>query len=399
MAIGAMAAGFIPLSGAAQAGRSATGYLRTNWSRDPFSYGAYSYLAKGARRRDHVALGTPVGARLFFAGEAAHPEYNSTVHAAYESGQIAAEAIYETEAERVAVIGAGASGLAAASALIAEGYEVTLWEARDRIGGRVWTDSGLGMPLDLGASWIHGTDGNPLAELAATLGVKIAETEDTAIMRGRGGRRIPEVQRPGWLEDVFDVEHDYGADPEDLNVATYDNDADYDGPEVIFPQGYAQLFQAIPEGLEIQLNRVLREVAIEDAGVRLTDQAGQMARFDAVVVTVPLGVLKQGDIRFDPPLPAGKQAAIDRLGMGLLDKLFLRYDEVFWDRDVTWIETPETGLPRGQFNQWVNFYPYIGEPVIMAFNGAQPARDLAGLSDADFVARAEAVLNSVYPDV
>src|SRR4051812_16999121 len=68
---------------------------------------------------------------------------------------------------RVIVIGAGASGLAAAGALRARGFEVTVIEARDRIGGRVWTNGDLGLPVDLGASWINGVNGNPVTKMAA----------------------------------------------------------------------------------------------------------------------------------------------------------------------------------------------------------------------------------------
>ena len=63
--------------------------------------------------------------------------------------------------EDVVVVGAGMAGLAAARRLADEGVEVTVLEARERIGGRMWTDTSLGVPIDLGAAWIHGTDGNP----------------------------------------------------------------------------------------------------------------------------------------------------------------------------------------------------------------------------------------------
>ena len=67
---------------------------------------------------------------------------------------------------KIIVVGAGVAGLAAARELIRRGFSVTVLEARDRIGGRVWTYHGLSAALDAGASWIQGTWGNPITRLA-----------------------------------------------------------------------------------------------------------------------------------------------------------------------------------------------------------------------------------------
>src|SRR5688572_9317130 len=74
--------------------------------------------------------------------------------------------------QRVLVLGAGMSGLAAARELRRAGCQVTVLEGRSRLGGRTWTDHALGLPMDMGASWIEGTRGNPLTTLAAELGVR-----------------------------------------------------------------------------------------------------------------------------------------------------------------------------------------------------------------------------------
>ena len=389
--------GFTPLPATGQSSRRATGYIRTNWSRDPFSLGSYSFIAKGARKRQTRDLARPIADRIFFAGEATHPDYNSTVHAAYESGQYAADAVSETQANRIAVIGAGVSGLAAARQLADAGKAVTVLEGRDRIGGRIWTDNRLGTPMDLGASWIHGTTGNPIARLTRSARIKTKVTGYDYVIRGPGGQRIRDRDAPDWLDEVSEIQQGFGAGSDEINMRAYAKDLDYDGDEVIFPGGYGQILPGLAAGLDVRLGRTATKISLSGDGVSITSAQGGADRYDAVIVTVPLGVLKAGKIAFDPPLPAAKQQAIQQLGMGLLDKVYLKYDEVFWDKDATWILTPQNGLPAGQFNQWLNLYPFTGAPIILAFNGAGPARQLAKLPDAKIVETAQRVLQETYP--
>lgn len=380
--------------------RTLVGYLRTNWSQDPFSFGSYSYNAVAQREDDREVLERPISDRVFFAGEALNPRYQSSVHAAHESGLRAADFVLGTSASRVAIIGAGMSGLTAAQALSHKGVGVTVFEARNRIGGRLWTDRSLGVPVDLGASWIHGPRGNPLTDLANQAGLNRVRTGDDFVIRGDGGQRIRPGRAPNWLFPVVG-DATTGVEADQLSERYLEEvfsvyGIGYSGPDVLFPDGYSKILEPLRGDYRVELNSPVARVVHRADGVTL-GLDGRSADFDAVIVTVPLGVLKQGRITFDPALGNDKQGAIDRMGMGLLDKLYLRFDVPFWDEDITNIFTPDNGLPQGQFNFWLNLYKVVGVPILLGFNGASPAHALAAESDEAVLERALRTLDGAYP--
>lgn len=121
---------------------------------------------------------------------------------------------------------------------------------------------------------------------------------------------------------------------------------------------------------------------------------GETLIADRAIVTVPLGVLQAGDITFRPPLAPERQMAIRTLGMGLLNKCWLRFEKVAWPTDVDWIEW--LGPKDGYWSQWLSLAQATGEPVLLAFHAGDQARETEKLTDAEMLENATAALQTMF---
>jgi polyamine oxidase len=317
------------------------------------------------------------------------------VHGAYLSGRRAAAEIAALGAGSVGVIGAGVAGLTAAQALSQTGHAVTVLEARGRIGGRVWTDRSLGHGLDLGASWIHGVDGNPLTGLADQVGAQRVVTpwSDIRIFDATGRRRRY-LFVPRKFRRFLDYEWGFAADYDALAQDALDFSDSYPGDEVIFPGGYDQILPALGGDFDVRLETPVARVDWTAGGVSVDTAGGESLAFDRLLITAPLGVLKAGDIAFSAPLPDAKQAAITRLGMGLLDKVYLKFEQAFWPADID--AFGYMGEQHGQLAGWLNLYKYTGDPVLLAFSSGSGADALARQSDADILDQALSAVSTMF---
>ena len=339
--------------------------------------------------------------------------------------------------ERIVIVGAGAAALAAADELQVRGFHnVVLLEARDRVGGRIWTSTiGDGIPVELGATWIHGVRGNPISDIVESTRIATAETDyDNAVLYDHDGRQAGFVDPALWgqymalayempeasLADVFErfaaihdlstddrrlwlyslasmFSHEFGADISDLSILSYDGPSTFRGGDVVFPQGYGQIVDVLAAGRDIRLDHPVAGIDHSGPTVVVTTESGDTFEADRVVVTVPLGVLKTGAILFAPGLPPAMRDAIAALDMGILNRTVLLFDEPFWDRDTEWIGY--AGRQPGQWSETLNLYPYLGKPVLAMFNPGSFGAETEQYSDAEITSRAVEALGAMFGDV
>ncbi|WP_336628527.1 MULTISPECIES: flavin monoamine oxidase family protein [unclassified Microbacterium] len=351
-----------------------------------------------------------------------------------------------TERCDVVVVGAGVAGLTAARLLVRSGRKVIVLEARDRVGGRVHTDR-TGSPTDLGASWIHGIDGSAVAAAATAFGMRMheftvggyqADSRPIAYY-GPDGRRLPDEAAAAFVADIHRVddllaeeiagsapdasyrdvteavlekqgwdpertkrvreylahrsEEQYGAVIGELAAHGLDDDA-IDGDEVVFPDGYDVLPMRLAEGLDVRLNQVATGIDWSD-GVRVTTERGDFLAQEAVV-TLPVGVLRSGTVRFTPPLPAVNRDALSRLRMNAFEKVFLRFPVRFWEDDVYAIR--QQGSAGDWWHSWYDLTALHGEPTLLTFAAGRAAHATRTWDDDRVVESVMAQLRRLYGD-
>lgn len=261
----------------------------------------------------------------------------------------------------IAVIGAGAAGLAAGVRLAEARVDFRVLEAAPQIGGRAATDRDtLGVPFDLGCHWLHDARNNPFAPIARQLGFAFddasggrqgrmlhlgqrfaADKEVTAAEKaveagfeavnaaGRAGRDVAASEvlpTPGrwtplarhWLSLMS------AAGPESISTLDYSayHDTDDNWPVL---DGYGDLVRAHGRDVPVTLNCPVTRIDHGGPGIRLETAQGTL-RCRFVIVAVSTAVIAQERLTFAPALPPELAEAFAALPLGVAEKVALLFD-------------------------------------------------------------------------
>lgn len=357
----------------------------------------------------------------------------------FQSSLTSACSLLETETpvitdKKIIIIGAGISGLAAAKKLKASGFTVVILEAQEKIGGRLRTDRSIGIAFDEGASWIHGPKGNPITGLASQAGANTYLTDDDSLevfdSNGKAYSTVflddeydafetalNTVTKSGTQTKSFDaifnslypekgkerlwkymlsayLEFDTGGDIENLSSKYFYDDEEYSGADVIITNGYDKVAELLGKGLDIKLNAKVTEInySTEMPTVKAN---GVVYVADYVLVTVPLGVLKNNVINFIPALPTDKQNAIKNTQMGNVNKFLLVWKSAFWQANTQYVGfTPET---KGKFNYFMNVNKFLpASNALMTFAFGKYATVTESMTDAQIISEIMTHLKAIY---
>lgn len=288
----------------------------------------------------------------------------------------------------VIVVGAGAAGLAAARQLHDAGCKVTVLEARDRLGGRVWTTYDLApYPIELGAEYIHGAQvmtwellkRHDLSAVPDASRSEFFVYVDEQLTRVADRTHLPVSQlldqyeeiAVHWVQDghpdtslcaileAWSHHHQVRLSSEEWQLVNHlvssgwGDEVDRIGTHGIQEQsfagdgegnfrvakGYSYLLERLASGIPIRYGTPVDHIRWSNQGCRLESTNGDNYTADRVIVTLPLGILQANDVRFTPRLPTEKVNAIDGLGSGQVTKLVLRFNQPLWPTEMAGILT------------------------------------------------------------
>ncbi|MFT3741540.1 MAG: FAD-dependent oxidoreductase [Gammaproteobacteria bacterium] len=181
--------------------------------------------------------------------------------------------------------------------------------------------------------------------------------------------------------DVFKYKLKYfenyiGAEYEKISARHWDEEEILPGGNGILQDGYEAIIQGLSAACPIHYNTVVKTIHQHDKNIEITTTQGTYDA-DVVIVTVPLGVLKRGCITFSPELSISKQQAIQRLDMGLMNVVAMRFSDISWFEDLQacfFAASPHCSM-------FFNLGLYLNLPIIIGYVGGITGLNFEAQSD------------------
>uniref|UniRef100_A0A2R5LMK0 Putative amine oxidase n=1 Tax=Ornithodoros turicata TaxID=34597 RepID=A0A2R5LMK0_9ACAR len=365
--------------------------------------------------------------------------------------------------KRVIVVGAGPAGLAAARHLYNVGLQVTVLEAQDTLGGRVQDDRSLGVTLGMGAHIVTGVTNSPLTTLCIQMGRGMRIIRDQCDLYTTQGTLVPTqtdkhvefhfnamldavaqwrlnrdedvclydklVQmHQNFIEDtklnftteeenvlqfhLGNLEYACGAHLRYVSALQWDQNErfpQFSGQHALVPDGFGALLQGIAQGLDVRFSHQVTRVdySCEDEDVRVWTQEDEKLSADFVLVTVPLALMQEGVITFEPPLPPNKISALEQLGAGIIEKVALKFGKPFWASKVRSADffghVPSSAEQRGLFSVFFDLSPRVQPKknpsyILMTYVSGDAVELIRSKSDDEVVSMCMEVLRGIFVD-
>jgi monoamine oxidase len=336
----------------------------------------------------------------------------------------------------VLVVGAGLAGLRAHALLRTKGKSSFVLEARERVGGRVLTRRVGGTPIELGATSLYDVSDDPLVARAREGQLRLESLAGRTRVFSVAGEERSLSSHQERVERLFDllalartksdpsqpvrdalesiigrtrrdrdrlgieqaltteIELLHAADATELALGALDEGGSEDRPRLRVVGGLDQLVAQLARGADVRLGQVVQAIRLTQEGVEVETHQGQF-QGRAVIVTLPLGVLKARAVRFEPALPEDVQGAIDRLGMGGLTKVVARFPRRFWPRDVDRLARTPALEERGQW-ALAEDVSAPEAPWLSFVNAGRFARELERLPERVLAERVHATLREMF---
>ncbi|XP_055118727.2 lysine-specific histone demethylase 2 isoform X3 [Symphalangus syndactylus] len=362
---------------------------------------------------------------------------------------------------RKGLINTGVLSVGADQYLLPKDYHnVTVLEAKDRIGGRVWDDKSFkGVTVGRGAQIVNGCINNPVALMCEQLGISMHKFGERCDLIQEGGRitdptidkrmdfhfnalldvvsewrkdktQLQDVPLGEKIEEIYkafikesgiqfselegqvlqfhlsNLEYACGSNLHQVSARSWDHNeffAQFAGDHTLLTPGYSVIIEKLAEGLDIRLKSPqVQSIDYSGDEVQVTTTDGTGYSAQKVLVTVPLALLQKGAIQFNPPLSEKKMKAINSLGAGIIEKIALQFPYRFWDSKVQGADffghVPPSASKRGLFAVFYDMDPQKKHSVLMSVIAGEAVASVRTLDDKQVLQQCMATLRELFKE-